>query len=128
MNAGPPNAWRGATTPVTVTQPSGGYLEPQRKRRTPEDVRADRVRFGVLKEPKALQAVKEVAQAVVEAKETPLALKADEQTSMLRSLLNDEGFRIKNKNAVNLALRQAIAEQVAALQEERAIVQLLYDM
>lgn len=115
-------------TPPPAVQPSGGYYDPPRKRRTKEDVRADRIRLGILQEPKAAEAVREVAKTVIEAQATPLALKADEQTDMLRSLLLDEGFRLTNKNAVNLALRQAIAAEVEGLQEERAIVQLLYDM
>lgn len=60
MNAGPPNAWRGDTTPppVVTDHPSGGWF-PDIPYKTREDVRRERIKLGIL--PEAALVIEDVA-------------------------------------------------------------------
>lgn len=99
--------------PVVVIQPSGGYFEPKTRRRTPEDVRAERIRLGIFKEPKAVEAVQQVAAAVIEASKTPqMALKQREQAAMLERMLKERGVALEAQVRARVVLRLIIAEEV----------------
>lgn len=130
---GTPSAWgiswvHGTPTPPTPQQPSGGYYEPKRKRRTKEDIRADRIRFGVLQEPEAVEAVQEVAKTVIEARDTELALKEQEQAVLLKNLLTERGIILEAPGLTTL-LKTVIREEVERQdREDFAIVQLLNEL
>lgn len=115
---------------TTPSQIGGGFgYRYTRKKRTKEEIRAERIAYGILKKPKALEAVEQVAIAVIEAKAKPgLELKQNEQTEMLRNMLKDEGFQLKTEQNITRILNAAIAKEVEKLEEEQAIVQMLFDM
>lgn len=114
--------------PPTTQQPSGGYYEPPKRRRTKEDIRADRIRFGVLQEPKAVEAVQEVVQTVIEAQGTKLALKEPEQAQLLKNVLTERGIILEAPGLI-AALKVVIREEVARQEkEDLAIVQLLNEL
>lgn len=104
---------------------SGGYFYGGR-RRTKAEIRAERIAYGILK--KAPEAVQAVAQMVIEARGTPLALPEDEQAALLRKMLSDDRLTLRNTMALNAALVQIIASQIEQMHEERAIVQLLMEL
>lgn len=116
--------------PVIVIQPSGGYFEPARRRRTKADIRADRIRYGVLKEPAAVELVQQVAQIVREQEGAPLALAENEQTALLDRLLLERGVIL---SAYPQILRAVILEEVerqraAQAREDEAVIGFLMEM
>lgn len=111
--------------PVVVT-PSGGYYDPPRKRKTKEDVRAERIRLGILKEPEAVKAVEAVAQTVIQARDSKLALKQTEQTELLQNMLVERGIVLKAVPRIEAVLRAVIKEEIERQdKEDMAIVQML---
>lgn len=114
----------GVATPTptpTTTQPSGGYFEPKRRRRTKADLRAERILYGILPKPEAQDAVKKVAAAVIEAREKPgLELSDTEQAALLHRTMAERGLIVENYYGITSALVKAIADEVGILQKMQA--------
>lgn len=105
--------------PVIVTQPSGGYVDPPRKRRTKEELRAERIRLGILSEPQAVEAVQQVAAAVIEASKTPqMALQAQEQAAMLERMFKERNVAVEAQARARVVLKLVIAEEVERQRQE----------
>lgn len=122
------NGAGGNPVPPVVIPPSGGYFEPARKRRTKDDIRADRIRFGVLQEPQAVEAVQEVARTVIQARHTELALKEQEQAELLQRMLLERGIILKAYPRIAELLMRVILEEVEKQdKEDWVIVELMFN-
>lgn len=112
----------GVATPTpTTTQPSGGYFEPKRRRRTKADLRAERILYGILPKPEAQDALKKVAAAVIEARAKPgLELSDTEQVVLLHRTMAERGLIVENYYGITSALVKAIADEVGILQKMQA--------
>lgn len=120
------DAWAFGST--TAQRPSGGYYDPPRKRRTKEDIRADRIRFGVLQEPKAVEAVEEVAKTVIQTRDSQLALKEQEQAELLQRMLTERGIILKAVPRIELVLMTVIRQEIQRQEnEDWAIVELMFN-
>lgn len=116
---------------------SGGYYEPIRQRKTQDDIRAERVLYGILKQPAAIQAVEQVAETVIEADaKTGLTLSEQEQSALLKNLLAEKGLIIENffdikhllKEVIELEVRRLIELRLMAERfEEEQIVMLMFN-
>lgn len=116
------------STPAPTVQPSGGYYDPPRKRRTKEDIRADRIRFGVLQEPQAVEAVQKVAKTVIQARDSQLALKEREQAELLQRMLVERGIVLEAYPKILKVLYAVILEEIQRQEKEDwAIVELMFN-
>lgn len=115
----------GGTTPPIPVQPSGGYVEPRGRRRTQADIRAERIRLGIFREPKAVEAVREVAKAALDARGTALALEAQEQADVLKRLFQDRGVALEASRRLNIILQVVIEEEIRRQLQEQEDSQIL---
>ena len=127
------NSWNGAWGSITTDLvASGGYYEPITRRKTKEDVRAERVLYGILKQPEAVHAIEQVAKAVIEADaKAGLALSASEQSALLQNLLSEKDLIIENYFDIKHLLQESIESEVRRLMaerfEEEQIVMLMFN-
>ena len=115
------SAWNGAWGSIAQNLVvSGGYYEPITRRKTKEDVHAERILYGMLKQPEAVQAIEQVAKAVIEADaKTGLALSASEQSILLKNLLAEKDLIIENYFDIKHLLQESIESEVRRLMAER---------
>lgn len=106
---------------------SGGYWEPHFLRRDSEQTRRDRIAYGILSQPEALEAIHQVAVTVIEAKSKPgLELNKNEQTAILNKLFREKGLIVKNYRDIQQSLANAIEIEVRQMLDEEAIVMLMF--
>jgi hypothetical protein len=111
-----------------VTPPSGGYW-PETRRRTPEDIRRDRIEFGVLPPDLKAQADQAVAQAV-QAEQIPVT---NPEAALRAQILKMEAlaaFEAAYKQAfkdayIEAAVADLWREQIRLVKYRRAIALLL---
>lgn len=115
--------------PPPASQSGRGYFYPAPRRKSKEDIRAERIEYRILKEPKAVEAIQKVAAVVIASKESPgLEIQKDEQVELLMRMLNDEGFDLKTEQTLTRILNRVIVQEIERQEEERAIVQILFEM
>jgi len=109
-------AYTGQSAAFTLSsvQPSafGGYYEnPHARRRTKEELRAERVLMGILKEPEAKKAIRN-------AESIPAAVEAI-QSELLTELLSRAAFVEKNRESIRKIVASAVAGEMKAIRAER---------
>lgn len=119
------SAWNGAWGSIAQNLvSSGGYYEPITRRKTKEDVHAERILYGMLKQPEAVQAIEQVAEAVIEADaKTGLTLSEQEQSALLKNLLAEKGLIIESFFDIKHLLNEVIELEVRRLIELRLMAE-----
>lgn len=114
---------------ITTSLGGGGVFWPGERKRTKQDVEADRIRLGILPKPAATAAVEKVAIAAISAEEPGnKSLSEPDQVEMLARLLSDSGYQVALNDSVREMLADAIRAEIEQQQEEHAVIMLMMAM